>query len=171
MSFISDLGDLLRRLTRIEKVDIGDGISRGIQTIRSEAVNLCPADTGELRQSIYADVSREHGKVTGTCWTNKDYAIYVEYGTGPKGAADHRGISPDASPAYTLSPWWIHESQVDRRVAERCHWFYIDTPNGRFYQCTGQAAQPFMYPAYADNKDIILKEIKSEFTTNLKGLI
>ena len=83
-------------------------------------------------------------RVIGTVYTNKAYAMYVEMGTGPKGAANHAGISPVASPAYTMSPWWIHESQVDKEAAEEYHWFYLDTPDGRFYQCTGQSAQPFM---------------------------
>lgn len=103
----------------------------------------------------------------GTCWTNRAYAPYVEFGTGPKGQADHAGISPEVTPVYTQAPWWIHESQIDRRTAEKYRWFYIDTPQGRFYQCTGQPAHPFLYPALHDNEDKILKNMKASFQTNI----
>ena len=94
-------------------------------------------------------------------------APYVEFGTGPKGQADHAGISPDVTPVYSQSPWWIHESQVDRTIAERYRWFYIDTPQGRFYQCTGQPAHPFMYPALHDNEDKIMENMSASFKADI----
>ena len=79
----------------------------------------------------------------------------MEFGTGPKGQANHEGISPDAAVSYSQSPWWIHESQVGRETAERYGWSYIDTPDGRFYHCFGQAAHPYMYPALKNNEQEI----------------
>ena len=60
---------------------------------------------------------------------------------------------------------------MDRRVAEKYHWFHIDTPDGRFYQCTGQPAYPFMYPALKDNQDQILEGMKAEFSAAIKESI
>ena len=116
-------------------------------------------------------VEAEGRNVTGICYTDKKYGPYVEFGTGLKGQANHEGISPDATPVYTQSPWWIHEgsgwNEVDRETAEKCGWFYIDTPEGRFYQCTGQAAQPFMYPALKNNEkqieQVIREELRKQF--------
>lgn len=34
-------------------------------------------------------------------------------------------------------------------------WPCIDTPDGRFYRCSGQAAQPYMYPALKNNEQEI----------------
>ena len=99
------------------------------------------------------------------------YAPYLEFGTGPKGQENHAGISPEITPAYTQNPWWIHESQVDRRVAEKYHWFYLDTPDGRFYLCTGQPAYPFMYPALKDSQDQILEGMKADFSAAIKESI
>ena len=79
----------------------------------------------------------------------------MEFGTGPKGQANHEGISPDVAVSYSQSPWWIHESQVGRETAERYGWPCIDTPDGRFYRCSGQAAQPYMYPALKNNEQEI----------------
>lgn len=108
-------------------------------------------------------------RAVGTCWTNRAYAPYVEFGTGPKGQANHAGISPEVTPVYTQVPWWIHESQVDRRTAEKYRWFYINTPQGRFYQCTGQPAHPFLYPALHDNEDKILKNMKASFQADMNN--
>lgn len=139
-------------------VDMHGATSRAIKLVQSEAKELCPVNYGELRDSIYADVeegSREY--VRGICYTNKEYAPYVEFGTGPKGQASHEGISPEIAVAYTQSPWWLHESMVDRHAAEKYHWFYVDTLRGCFYQCIGQAAQPYMYPALKNNESEIDK--------------
>lgn len=164
---MSDADELDKKLKQLTEIDMKRAVAQAIQIVRSAAVNNCHADTGELRQSIYAEITGDSTRAVGTCWTNKAYAPYVEFGTGPKGQADHAGISPDVTPVYTQSPWWIHESQVDRRVAEKYRWFYIDTPEGRFYQCTGQPAHPFMYPALHDNEDKILSDMTASFRAEI----
>ena len=140
------LDELEIKLDQLEDVDLNKAIGNAIQTVRSDTV-------------------------TGVCWTNKPYATYLEFGTGPKGQENHAGISPEITPAYTQNPWWIHESQVNRRVAEKYHWFYLDTPDGRFYLCTGQPAYPFMYPALKDSQDQILEGMKADFSAAIKESI
>lgn len=157
-----ELDRQLRELAEINN-KMKDIVDTEIQKVRSAAERIVHVDTGELRQSIYAEVQSNEIVITGTCWTNSRYAPFVEFGTGPKGQRDHNGISPEYTPAYKQYPWWIHEKDIDRRVAEKYHWFYIDTPEGRFYQCAGQPASPFMYPALADNVDSITEEIKDGF--------
>lgn len=102
---------------------------------------------------------------------NVEREVDLEFGTGPKGQENHAGISPEITPSYSQNPWWIHESQVDRRVAEKYHWFYMDTPDGRFYLCTGQPAYPFMYPALKDSQDQILEGMKADFSAAIKESI
>lgn len=162
------LKELDRKLQELSKVDVKKAVANGMQAVRSAAVLGCPVNDGELRQSIFAEVYEENDTTTGVCWTNKEYSPYVEFGTGPKGQENHAGISPNVSPAYTQNPWWIHESQIDERTAEKYHWISIDTPDGKFYQCTGQPAKPFMYPALKDNKDTVLKDFKTDFIANIK---
>lgn len=164
---VSGAGDVDRTLKKLSELDMKQVVADAIQTVRAAAVMNCPVDTGELRQSIYADVEGDTSRAVGTCWTNRAYAPYVEFGTGPKGQADHAGISPEVTPVYTQAPWWIHESQIDRRTAEKYRWFYIDTPQGRFYQCTGQPAHPFLFPALHDNEDKILKNMKASFQADI----
>lgn len=143
-------------------------VGQGVKIAQAGAVLMCPVNDGELRQSIKTRVEVEADKVIGTVYTNKKYAPYVEFGTGPKGEADHAGISPEFSPAYSQSPWWIHESQVDAETAEKYHWFSIDTAQGRFYQSSGQAAQPFMYPGLKDNEDIICRKVNGILSAELR---
>ena len=133
-------------------VNMYDAVSKSIKTVQAEAKTRCPVNDGELRGSIYTAIETSSEKIVGICYTNKKYAQYVEFGTGPKGQKQHAGISPDVAYAYVQSPWWIHESMIGRKTAEKYKWFYVDTPDGRFYQCTGQAAQPFLYPALKNNE-------------------
>ena len=143
-------------------------VKNQVKHVQAEAKLLCPVSHGELKNSIRSNVQRVDDRVVGTVYTNKAYAPYVEFGTGPKGEADHAGISPAVSPSYSQSPWWIHESQIDKETAERYHWFYLDTPNGRFYQCTGQPAQPFMYPALKNNEERIVRNMQNHIARELR---
>jgi len=146
---------LLDSLGKLSQTDLYGAVARGIKTVQAEAKSLCPVHDGELRDSIYISVENSEDGIRGTCYTNKSYAAYVEFGTGPKGQANHEGISPDVAVSYRQSPWWIHEIQVGRETAERYGWPYIDTPDGRFYCCSGQAAQAYMYPALKNNEQEI----------------
>lgn len=143
-------------------------VEQEAKRIQAEAKLLCPVRHGELQNSIKAMAERRDDTVTGTVYTNKAYASYVEFGTGPAGAADHGGISPAVNPSYTMTPWWIHESQIDAGTAETYHWPHIDTPDGRFYKCTGQAAQPFMYPALKNHEDKAVKDMERELRNELR---
>jgi len=164
---IEGIVDLNKHFDRLSKVELRNGIGKGISLVQEEAKANCPVFDGELRSKIMTEVAEEEDTVRGACWPAMEHGAYVELGTGPKGQANHEGISPDIAVAYTQSPWWIHESQIGREVAEHYHFFYIDTPQGRFYQCTGQAAQPYLYPALKDNEDKIVKIMAEEVKKQL----
>lgn len=152
-----------------DKADIRmeKAVAKGILLVQENAKAECPVHDGELKRSIYTDVETKEDSVEGICYTNKKYATYVEFGTGPKGQENHEGISPDVAVAYTQSPWWIHESQIDREVAEKYHFFGIDTPQGRFYQCTGQPAKPFLYTALKNNEEEVVRIVREELQKQL----
>lgn len=156
--------DVTDAIKRISYADLRIGISKGILLVQESAKTACRSQTGELRGSIYTHVEGNGDVIRGTCFTNKKYATYVEFGTGPTGQANHTGISPDVAVAYSQSPWWIHEgsgeNEIDRETAEFYHFPCIETPQGRFYQCTGQPAKPFMYPALKNNEEKIIQIIK-----------
>lgn len=123
--------------------------------------------SGELRNSLNCVVKQHISGVYAHVGTNKEYAAFVEFGTGPKGAAHHSGAAPDIEIAYSMSPWWIHESQVSRETAEVYGWFHIDTEAGRFYRCSGQPAHPYLYPAFRNNQ----KELEDILAKGFEGII
>ena len=125
--------------------------------------------SGELRNSLSMTIEQGRGEITAHVGTNKEYAPYVEFGTGPKGAANHQGTSPEVEAVYSLTPWWIHESQIDKAAAQIYGWSYIDTESGRFYKCSGQPAHPFLYPAFSDNKEEIIKILVKGLEEAVKG--
>lgn len=106
-------------------------MQRELQTIRHEAVNNCPVDTGELRQSIKTRTKIRDGELRGEVYTNKEYAVYVEMGTGPRGEASHEGVSPELAANVTYSPkGWTYK-----------------TRDGEYRHTRGMPARPFLYPA------------------------
>lgn len=161
------LAKLVKQLDGLANTDISPAGRKSISLVQESAKALCPVHDGELRESIYTHEENKQDKTIWQCYTNKKHGPYVEFGTGPKGQASHEGISPEVSPTYTQNPWWIHESQIDKAVAEKYHFFSIETKDGVFYQCTGQPAQPFMYPALKNNQD----SINDIFTNQLKKQI
>ena len=133
------------------------------QFVRSAAVMGAPADSGHLKQNIFLRVKDETDGAAAEVFTNVRYAGFVEFGTGPKGAANHAGISPEIEPSYSLSPWYIHESMIDPAIAERYHWQVFETKQGKFYRCYGQPARPFMYPALHEHEQDVINILKSGF--------
>ena len=143
-------------------------VGASAKLVQGEAKLLCPVHDGELRRNIRTMVDRQDDRVLGIVYNNTKYGPYVEFGTGPKGESDNAGISPAVNPVYSQSPWWIHESQIDKESAETYGWFHIDTSEGRFYQCTGQPAQPFMYPALKNNEERVTRNISNYLAREIR---
>lgn len=158
--------ELESRLGDIAGVDLYQAIRQGVMLIEQVARAGAPVHDGQLRNSITSWAERDGDHIRGTCSANTAYAMYVELGTGPQGAANHDGISPNINPAYTMEPWWIHEgdgpNEINRQTAETYHFPYIDTDKGRFYKCSGQPANPFMYRAYKDCEDEVVKLVEEK---------
>ena len=54
---MSDADELDKKLKQLAEIDMKRAVAQAIQTVKSAAVNNCGVDTGELRQSIYAEVT------------------------------------------------------------------------------------------------------------------
>lgn len=162
---INGLDELLSDFDKLSGIEepIAQLVQQQIEIVRANAAELAPTGVyagGALRGSIHSEVEVEPDSVIGTAYTDLSYAMYVEFGTGQKGAADHDGVSPEVAVAYSLEPWWVHESQVDRAAAEAYGWFYIDTKDGRFYRISGQPAKPFLYPAIKNNEQMLAQNLE-----------
>ena len=162
--------DLVRIVARVRNADY---MTAACQFVQGQARMLAPGDTGQLQNSILYDVERKGhlfwARVEGKVYTDLSYAPYVELGTGPKGAENHAGISPAVTPSYTLEPWWVHESMIPPGTGEKYHWPAYETDDGTFYLVSGQPAQPFLYPAMADNEDKILAILKKGIVKAMEG--
>ena len=132
--------------------------------VQPEAKLRAPANEGELRNSIKARVKVEGDRVWGEVYTNLHYAPYVEFGTGPKGLANHAGISPDVNVSYRSTPWYVHEDQID--VGK-----YHFQKMGEFYKMYGQPAQPYLYPALKENHDRISSNISKYVSRKIREQI
>ena len=95
--------------------------------VEGTAKTICPRDTGALANSIHNRVKNLSNEVIGKVYTNKEYAPYVEFGTGIRGSltAKERGAK-------------------DLGIKYATDW-------------AGQEAQPFMYPALKQNQPRINK--------------
>lgn len=142
---IEGLDRLYRKISRLHNIDIKPIIEDATIRVRDDAKMRVPVDTGELQNSIDYNVELTEKGFTGKVFTNKEHGIYVELGTGPKGEANHSGISPEVKPIYSPSGW-----------------VYYDVDKQKFIFTNGQPARPFMYPALHDNREKISKFIQSK---------
>lgn len=166
---IQNMDRLMAKLNNLETqsyVALKQGVWKAAERVRAEAVLLCPVNHGELRQSIKSSVRTLDGRIIGTIYTNKEYARYVEFGTGPVGLADHDGISPEVNPSYVTAGWYIPASEFSQADIEKYHFKVIQIGEKEFVYTEGQPAQPFMYPALKNNKkvagNIIMNNIRKE---------
>lgn len=145
MSNIIGLDSLLKKLNSLG-VNVEEILYKSIQQqgelVKGDAKELCPVDTGELREKIYKKTKRAKGKIAGVVYTNLDYAPYVEFGTGKVGERTNTNTNVNIS--YKQDKWKVNIPDVGVRWVE------------------GQPAQPFLYPALKNNEDKILKNIKED---------
>lgn len=75
-------------------------MQRITDAVVTEAKALCPVDTGDLQDSIEGAITVTEKTVVASISAGMDYAGYVEFGTGIRGAE-----SPGAGP-YPYNPTW-----------------------------------------------------------------
>ena len=144
---------------------VGQAVLHASKTVvQAEAKLRAPANEGELRNSIKVRARIEGSRAIGEVFTNSDHGAYVELGTGPKGLANHSGISPEVSVSYRSTPWYVHEDQINVGP-------YHFAKRGEFYKMYGQPAQPYLYPALKDNQERVSNNISKYVSRKLKEQI
>ncbi|MET1173776.1 HK97-gp10 family putative phage morphogenesis protein [Paenibacillus amylolyticus] len=138
---IEGMDRLMRKLARLgaDKQAFKKGIHKATIKVQGDAKALAPSDTGQLRNSIKAQVTEDRGKIIGEISTNLEYSAYVEFGTGQRGQA-----SP-APPKY------------DGDLSYRQDW-------------KGMPAQPYLYPAAAQNREVVKHIVAEELRNELRRL-
>ncbi|REK69340.1 HK97-gp10 family putative phage morphogenesis protein [Paenibacillus paeoniae] len=149
------------------------GIAQATKEVQRKAKLLAPSNDGYLRTSIHADVEVKGELIIGRVFTNLEYAPYVEFGTGPVGESSDKGDMPAEvlnQLAYKQNGWWIHESQIDSDVAEKYHFYKIETNQGIFYYTEGQPAQPFLHPALVESEKRIGTIVRAALRKEIEKL-
>jgi HK97 gp10 family phage protein len=76
------------------------GVTAVAQRVLDAAQAIVPVRTGDLRDSGHLEVNRTRGQASAAVVFDSDHAVYVEFGTGQRGAA-----SAGAGPG-PYSPTW-----------------------------------------------------------------
>lgn len=151
------IGELLRKFDDISHIapQLHQLMEQCGTFIRDDARLRVPVDTGDLRKSIQNTTRETEGGIETVVHTNSDHAAFVEFGTGPVGAANHQGIAPGIQPVYAREKW--------RGVIP-----FLKTetdPGIRFI--AGQPAQPYLYPALKENE----QQLKEYLAGGMRELI
>ena len=150
---IKNVDRLVSKFNKMANLDVRDAMNKAVTLVHGEAKSLAPVDTGELAGSIHMDVNKTPTGLEGRVYTNNEYAMYVEFGTGIKG----NGTYPYKVEGLTLS-------YKDKG------WSYIDERTGERIYTRGQVAQPYMYPSLNNNKKAIKKLLKDGTRTKLQTI-
>ena len=125
MAEVINLEKLISKLNKLSDQQMEQALNKACILVENQAKENCPVDTGELRMSITHYVEGD----TGVVGTNKQYAPYVEYGTGLFAREGNGRQTP---------------------------WSYQDA-KGEWHSTKGQKPQPFLEPALLDNEKNIIK--------------
>lgn len=162
--FTVDLGGMEDVLDMIRSLDedrlmraVHYGLEDGLQDIRHDAAENCPKDTGDLSKSIKTRTRIRNGELVGEVYVGKEYGIFVEMGTGPRGEQSHEGVNPEWLAKTTYSPkGWVFPT--GKEAEEEKYRFTL-----------GQPARPFLYPAYKSQKHKVNEKIAAAVIREAKG--
>ena len=134
-------------------MELKSAMNKATELVHGQAKNFATSfsDTGYLRESIHMQVKDTGDEMQGRVYTNCEYAVYVEMGTGIKGNGTYpykiKGFTPEYKPKG---------------------WAYYDEDKGEWIYTKGQKAQPYMYPALNMHKKNIKAILKQGLHTKLK---
>lgn len=169
---IKNKDKLGRKITDLANMVRGDDVKKIFNSTNKQIVQvyaklLCPVNHGELRNSIKTSIEMTSDHIMASTFTNKEYASYVEFGTGPIGQANHEGISPDFVPSYSQHGWGIPADKVDPADAQMYKWPKRKYNGKEYYMTSGQPAQPFMYPALKGNEGKVKKTLAAKLVKKI----
>lgn len=135
---VDGLDGLLSNLNKLSQSKaIKKGLTDACLRVEESAKNKCPIDTGDLQTSITHSVEDNIGVVG----SNKEYAPYVEFGTGLYAVNGNGRKTP---------------------------WAYEDPKTGETIWTAGQHPQPFLHPALEENAEAIQKDIINAIRDEIK---
>lgn len=112
--------------------DIEEALKKVCMLIERAAKQNAPKGNGELRRSIQSKINKTDDDIEGIVYTPLLYAPYVEFGTGLFAEEGGRQDVP---------------------------WRYKDD-KGEWHSTRGMKPQPYLRPAFNDNREEILRIIR-----------
>ncbi|WLF70891.1 HK97-gp10 family putative phage morphogenesis protein [Clostridium septicum] len=147
------LDNLLKKLNKLGgnvEETLYKSMQRQGELVKGDAKDLCPVDTGDLRQSIKSETKNYKNKITTRVYTNSDHAAYVEFGTGKVGERTNKNNKVNVS--YKQDKWLANIPDVGVRWVE------------------GEPAQPYLYPALKNNEKIVVENIKEDVKKEIERI-
>lgn len=154
---IKNIDRLTRKLNDLVDMDLNKSMNDAVKIVHANAKSLAPTNKrgggGTLAESIHMDVDKKPNQIIGRVYTNLEYAMYVEFGTGIKGNGTYPYDIEGVSLTYRDSGW--------------CYW---DEKEEKWIYTTGQKAQPYMYPALKNNEKAIKKLFNNGVIKEVTGI-
>lgn len=108
----------------------------GAEIAKMQVIAMDAVDTGELEKSIGGMFFPSER--CGFVIAEAPYAIYVEYGTGPRGEEEPH---PEAQGVYDYN---VNQAKHLERYGKDA-WIYKSDKDGKFHWSQGYVSRPFMY--------------------------
>ncbi len=141
---IKGLDRLFKKLDRLG-ANVEQSVNKAMldlgEKIQTAAKENCPVDSGNLRASITMSSPTPDTVIIST---NVDYAVYVEYGTGPLG---------DPAVPHTTKKFWRYRGK-----------------GGDWFTSHGHEPQPFMRPAFEQYKGKATEIIRKSLEDQIRGM-
>lgn len=116
-------------------------LKEAAMVVESAAKALAPHPTGELRDKIDHEIKPQRNMSVAQIGSPTDYSVYVEFGTG---------------------------EHAENRNGRKGGWGYVDE-EGKKHWTYGQKPQPFLRPAFRNNKNNIEKIIGTTLKSEMDG--
>lgn len=148
---IANMDSLLKKLDRLGG-NVQNALVKAMKTTLESAKGSAVANTkyGSVRSSLQVETKVTPNSIDGKVFTNLFHAKFIEFGTGPKGQANHSGISPNIPVTYTQHPWVYHSEDYG------------------FVTTSGQPARPFLYPAAKENEETFKNETREKLLSAIR---
>ena len=82
---IKNVDRLVRKFNNMANIELDKTMGDALKLVHGQAKELAPVDEGYLAESIHMDKTKTPTELVGRVYTNLEYAMYVEFGTGVRG--------------------------------------------------------------------------------------
>lgn len=116
---------------------------------------------------ILYEIAIENGEVTGRLYTNFDFALFLEYGTGTEAEMPHIGHT-ETFKKSGYRYWFLPKEVADARGKEFSPQRVINIGGELFYMMFATQPYPFMRPTAFDLENSVVKIFVDAMEKGLK---